>query len=527
MLCDSCKIPLLHDALPTPAQVSALRSFLRSTYLLPDLSRYQSEIAASTVILAQYDTEIDRLEQALQDMRGDRSKLQTYVDGCQAAVAPIRRLPLEILGEIFAPFSRSEHGGEREDYKGEAKRLAKSDLLQLSKVCSNWHKLIMGTPSLWSHVREHIDATFLGLLKRSLERGAGHPLTISFCSERNNPNKAAAINLLAEHSRRWQDLYLLVDFSSLAAFSNLRGKLYSLRTVAIISYDINEPSEIVNIFETAPRLTKVTFTAQNSRWCPPLPWHQLHSFVFDARFTAYVAALLGLINVPHLDTRFEVRNFQERSRGPDEQLTTTITSAINSLLLTARHTGGEWHWAIKLLGEALDCLTLPRLRDLSLNSYSSRSPMVWSMPAFTALSLRSSFCNTLRSLDIRYIVITGDDLIHSLASLASLRQLVISDQLNEEILVTDALLRRLALAADLNSCLVPQLEFLDCTSLFQFSAEAYLDFAMSRITHGTALLQGVLRDFSDGSCQFEVANHQTLLDFVAEHISNAEELQRH
>ncbi|KAJ7926201.1 hypothetical protein B0H13DRAFT_1470188, partial [Mycena leptocephala] len=117
------------------------------------------------------DSEIQKLQEALQAMLSDRTKLQTYVDGCRSTVSPIRRLPPEILCEIFASFSSPT------EYK--------SELLQISHVCVRWRSLVMDTPRLWSNIA--IDASmwtpesdrFIQLLRLCLERGARHPLTLS------------------------------------------------------------------------------------------------------------------------------------------------------------------------------------------------------------------------------------------------------------------------------------------------------------------------------------------------------------
>ncbi|KAJ7108837.1 hypothetical protein C8R43DRAFT_184470 [Mycena crocata] len=148
----SCNVPLFFDALPTPAQTESLRDFLISTEVPLDPSYYHSQIAASTPILARYDTEIERLKKTLQD----RSMLKDHVYGCQAAL-PIRRLPPEILVEIFAPSSFSSSSPPKTKALDD---LAKFDLLQLSQVWSYWHTLVMDTPSLWSHIA--VNASWAG-----------------------------------------------------------------------------------------------------------------------------------------------------------------------------------------------------------------------------------------------------------------------------------------------------------------------------------------------------------------------------
>ncbi|KAJ7143175.1 hypothetical protein C8R43DRAFT_891854, partial [Mycena crocata] len=141
MLCDSCKHPLrLSDALPTTSQTQVLKEFLRSLCIPLDPSYYQSQIAALAPTLSQYDAEIERL-------LTERSKVQDYVDGCQAALSPVRHLPPEILCEIFVPFTQSSF--HTCSFQQETAILAQPKLLGLSQVCSHWHRIVLGTPRLW------------------------------------------------------------------------------------------------------------------------------------------------------------------------------------------------------------------------------------------------------------------------------------------------------------------------------------------------------------------------------------------
>ncbi|KAJ7138106.1 hypothetical protein C8R44DRAFT_555779, partial [Mycena epipterygia] len=133
--------------------------------------------------LAQYDSEIERLKETLQAMLADRMKLQQYAQGCRSAMSPIRRLPPEILCEIFMAHSSSSP--QPHSSAGEKKNISKSDLLLVSHVCAQWRTLALGTPRLWSDIAVDLyfwppdPTSFLRLLRTSLERGAGHPLTFS------------------------------------------------------------------------------------------------------------------------------------------------------------------------------------------------------------------------------------------------------------------------------------------------------------------------------------------------------------
>ncbi|KAJ7147831.1 hypothetical protein C8R43DRAFT_1108186 [Mycena crocata] len=377
----------------------------------------------------------------------------------------------------------------------------------------------MGTPSLWSDIAVHLDCwpgynpnSQLYLLKAALERGAGRPLTISFISDRRlSAVPESSLALLADHCRRWQHLHLFVDsFADLNKIACVKGKLDSLQTLSLSSWSEQAFFEDIDIFERAPQLSGVSFGAVNPRCCPRLPWRQLQTFTYHFGQTVDFAAALSLMcNLSHPEAGFEVRHLNAGRRFD----LPAITSSVASFLLTVYAASTS-----QAVGEVLSSLTLPHLRELSVNSSSNISPAMWPTTQFAALSHRSAFSTTLRSLDIRYVTIADDDLILSLSSPASLESLVISDQQSTKTAVTDVLLRRLALTSDPSSCLVPQLKFFDCTSSFLFSPPLYYEFIASRVVPGTAPFRAVLRGLFAYPSARDTFNRETfrmLFDLVA------------
>ncbi|KAJ7649122.1 hypothetical protein DFH06DRAFT_1209001 [Mycena polygramma] len=148
MLCESCKHPLLPpDALPTPTQIEVLLEYLRSSSVPQDPSGYEAAISASTAARMQYDSQIERLQETLERMRTDRTKLQEYIDACRSVFSPVRRLPPELLCEIFA--SVPDHA---EPWTETPADVAKFHLLRISEVCNHWRTLVIRTPRLWSDI---------------------------------------------------------------------------------------------------------------------------------------------------------------------------------------------------------------------------------------------------------------------------------------------------------------------------------------------------------------------------------------
>ncbi|KAJ7147934.1 hypothetical protein C8R43DRAFT_1237113 [Mycena crocata] len=532
MLCDACKHPLLPpDALPTPAQADALRQFLSSGALPLDPAHYQSQIATSVAGLARYDAEIGRVQETLGRLIADRLKLQEYADGLRAAMSPVRALPAEILGEIFTPFSRSCGSTTCDE---ELDNLAKVDLLDLSKVCSRWHRVILGTPRLWSDIvvdleywfEDHYwseDPRFLHLLSTALERGAHHPLTLSFRDDasRRLEQTVSVLTLVAQYSQRWQQVSFRGRLSLLEHISHIKGKLDILGTLSLETW---EEENLTDLFEIAPRLVSVNL--DNIRLCPKLPWDQLHSLAWIDADSGDISDILGSIRkLSHSEATVELRRFDGFNGHLDLP---AVTSTISSFLVElwpvdpGRNAG---------LAEIFACLTLPHLQKLFVARVdTSHGTIPWPVNHFGSLSLRSSFSDTLRVLEIPAVEIADDEipaveiaddeLLRSLMSLGSLDRLVVADQqelegLPEHVLVTDALLLRLTYTPD--SQLIPNLTHLTCTSLFKFSANVYLDFVLSRIRRrapGEEPFQCGLCHFRRTAYEFDPGVHQNLLELV-------------
>ncbi|KAJ6477936.1 hypothetical protein C8R47DRAFT_945993, partial [Mycena vitilis] len=92
--------------------------------------------------LARYDDEIHVMQQALSQLISERQLLQQYNDGCRSLFAPVRRLPTEILTEIFALCHPTT----------DTIRAAQSHLLPLAQVCWRWYETVIGTPRLWATI---------------------------------------------------------------------------------------------------------------------------------------------------------------------------------------------------------------------------------------------------------------------------------------------------------------------------------------------------------------------------------------
>ncbi|KAJ7744598.1 hypothetical protein B0H16DRAFT_987345 [Mycena metata] len=366
--------------LPSPSQISELRGVIRS-HSPPSatlLARSHSVLDNSPVELARYATEIRMLEEALAELKSERALLESHVDDCRSLFSPVRRLPTELLVEIFdlcSPDFNSVDDTTTVDQ--EEDRLAKIYLLRISRVCSRWHDIVMNSPKLWSTITVDTtlwrkstisSATLLALLVSSLKRGADFPLTLEAAIGRKHPSHKSVLKLLAQHSRRWQTAYLSVDPSHLTFLAHAQGNLPVLESLTLLSARRANVEATAEVFGAIPRLK----TAEISGWFDgaslQLPWGQLRQLTIanglcrmlsldmlpllsaEARCTIVVyAATLDLplhlstaaSNIPSLRIGFSTEH-----NKLDETTYLTRTS--------------------KVLGEIFAGLSLPRLGHLSI-----------------------------------------------------------------------------------------------------------------------------------------------------------------
>ncbi|KAJ7687714.1 hypothetical protein B0H17DRAFT_1069559 [Mycena rosella] len=180
-----------------------------------------STVSALSDELARYDARIEPLREELRQLETARAALQLHYDDCRSLLAPVRRLPFEILAKIFGLFSTEENASPLPSNASETThprvedaglfRLSQAHLSTLSKVCSRFYTVVMNTPTLWDTIQLHMLSRKIGyreltmvLLKRVLERGGNCLLNVVIRIEPGMAPHFDALKLLAQHSDRWQ-----------------------------------------------------------------------------------------------------------------------------------------------------------------------------------------------------------------------------------------------------------------------------------------------------------------------------------
>ncbi|KAJ7496500.1 hypothetical protein FB451DRAFT_197274 [Mycena latifolia] len=466
--------------LPNPAQINQLCDSIRSNSFPPETSSFRSFIAEAPAELARYNEEIQRLQEALDALRSERSILESYADGCRSAFSPVRRLPTELLVDIFdmcAPPGADTVSDETTPQE-ELERLAKTYLLRPSQVCSRWHDVIMDTAMLWSTVVVDTTCwdkcpvssdTLLRLVVLSLERGVDVPLTLDIAVE-DDSNERPLLQLITRDARRWKSIYLWIHPTSLRFLAGARGNMPVLEKLHLHAHC--EGQLEADIFET--------LTGRSTR-LPTLPWGQLLDVAFENCDSDQLS--IGFDMLPLISNVIQYSLTVDISSVILPLVLKPVTSGISALTITL-HASSSRTDTDSVVGAMLGCLTLPRLRKFRVFRPYDELPFLWNQPHFLSFASRSSMCASLTVLDIE-AVIQHDELLQCLELITSLEALYISDCEDYEtghVLITDILLHRLVWRPDDDKSLVPRLTFLSLISLIQFRDDSLWEFLTSRQT---------------------------------------------
>ncbi|KAJ6496094.1 hypothetical protein C8R45DRAFT_1211783 [Mycena sanguinolenta] len=416
----------------------------------PNLSSIVSVLAAG---VRQNDNDKAKLKDELSRLESRRSALEPYYLDCRSLLAPIHRLPSEILTDIFQLCRLS---------KPQVSASNREPLLLVSQVCILWHTLVMGTPSLWDTISLHASAfwgtpqqteTTMGLLRLAFERNGSSPLNVEFGSFEGHATRyGPALELIAiPHDGNLPNSYL----------SGVQGNLPLLRTLQL-SLD-GVALEKVDFLRSAPDVKNLTVRGSIEFCAPRLPLEGLVAYDcigLEAKAIAWAMASMSRLSHPcavRVEASLYYWDKVSYSRAGGLRLPQT-SSNISSLSLEVTRLGREViARCLQTFEEIFAALTLPSLCDLSFRAdYIETVTLPWPHTQFMAFSIRSTCHSHLRSLNLFHVTITEPELVDCLSTLPALQQLSIADHVHfHKTLVTTTLLTALTRTPEDSACPIP------------------------------------------------------------------------
>ncbi|KAF8213679.1 hypothetical protein K438DRAFT_1804442 [Mycena galopus ATCC 62051] len=247
-----------------------------------------------TLRLKELGDKIAELQQTIDKLAEERDGIRAYVEAHKALISPVRRLPLDILQEIFTACLPTHRN---------CVMSASEAPVLLGRICRSWRALSLLTPQLWArlHVAEPLrvpdadDGLFdqkvaqrIEITKTWLGRSGQCPLSISLKSAEYNRTFPASdtfasiqiLRALISFAPRWQHIHFTTPpLLILKTMSSLDTDMPWLETV-IFSHDFDSGLNDVDWgpFDMLRGARISGFSASGSIFVPqklPLLWNRL------------------------------------------------------------------------------------------------------------------------------------------------------------------------------------------------------------------------------------------------------------
>ena len=102
-----------------------------------------SILPVPTAKLADIDVEINRIQEIYSNLMEQRQALLAEIEGYQNLISPARRVPIDVLQEIFLHTLPTGHNALIDPHECP---------LLLTRICSGWRRIALSTPQLWSSI---------------------------------------------------------------------------------------------------------------------------------------------------------------------------------------------------------------------------------------------------------------------------------------------------------------------------------------------------------------------------------------
>ncbi|KAJ6616655.1 hypothetical protein B0H10DRAFT_2036413 [Mycena sp. CBHHK59/15] len=443
-----------------------------------EVEEIESFLVEPLLRLKRLDDKIVEMQQAIDDLIEERYALNSYVQAHRALVSPVRRLPLDIIQEIFIACLPTHRN---------CVMSAREAPVLLGRVCSAWRSISLSTPRLWARLHiveptrpfdmvpttlfEEKLAQRLEVTKSWLGRSGDCPLSLSLDS--NLDYVVTPPHLPPPHSNSGQFLQALIPFA--ARWRHINITISPLALGTLTSLTENDPAAYSVQWDSfgflrAPKIS--SFTLHGSNINPselPLGWDQLT-----------VLYLVGY------------------GWNPTHALTTDIAlqilskcpSLLRCQLLISGDPDGESHItnAIVELPHMFSRLVMPELKHFYFRGRTDTNDPL-SLASFLATATR------LDTLNIDTESFTPSSLVELLRSLPpSMQRLRITDRVHRMsaagVLNDDALAILTPSPSDAAPC-CPALRELHVSESCTISDEAFLRFITARMAAAPRTLKRV------------------------------------
>ncbi|KAJ7892798.1 hypothetical protein B0H14DRAFT_958222 [Mycena olivaceomarginata] len=288
------------------------------------------EIECIRTDLVSHTQELARIDERIRELSAQRDQIQAYIGSHKALISHPRRLPVDILREIFVACLPADRN---------AVMSAREAPLLLGRICSAWRATALTTPRLWASLHASFDyiaakSPRAPAVAEWLGRSAACPISLSLSYltrwADETSSTSAVLKSLTDFSTRWRHVELIhLSPARVRELARIRAPaLESLKFTGTVSllHDldfINFPSLHTVILDSDIE------SMEDSVLTMPLVWGQL------AHLTLICYEGFSLSNVVVLLRRCtHLVSFQVSLKESDLEIVDTISGPISLPFLT-------------------------------------------------------------------------------------------------------------------------------------------------------------------------------------------------
>ncbi|KAK7031840.1 F-box domain-containing protein [Favolaschia claudopus] len=354
-----------------------------------ELTDFRNVIRKTGTPLARLDDEIARTRRHLQDLEDRRAELWSFREQNRGVLSPLRRVPLEVLGEIFQwALPLPQDSPLRKGF-----RISDSPW-NLTHVCRRWRDVAISAPSLWSLVaikygddsKSSLWSYPLPMVETQIERAQSHGLRIHFYGSEvaNSESQIQVLECLMQYMSRWEDLSIGLTSFLYPILESVDDQLSLLRRVWVewMCLESQQSAGPITAFQRAPSLCNVAVCNEHMYTPVFLPIEQLTRYQLNAPWNSHrdILALAPNLVEAHIAVAYDEEDdwpTPPRSDGKFLQLSLLKRLFVSHL-------------------EILQYVTFPVLEEIAVGIDSDE---VDAIPKYLEPSISRSSC-TLRSLCI-------------------------------------------------------------------------------------------------------------------------------
>ncbi|KAJ6618874.1 hypothetical protein B0H10DRAFT_2028332 [Mycena sp. CBHHK59/15] len=321
------------------------------------------------------DAKIARLNSQIRDLGCLRELEREKIASLRGAIAPIRKLPIELLTHIFLLSVVEKDIPD-----------SRRNVHRICQVSPYWRQLAHSTPQLWTtplrlrpFTRPNED--YLASTQTWVDRSYPLPIPIHVSSVLSEDEILPLMGVLLSAAKRWRTLN--TAFESVASFIHLPPDTFpSLEELVLRAQDENSDRFDIPAFGNAPRLRSVTLCLRNG-WVS-IPWHQLTELnVTEDSPIRCNEILLACENI--VTSTFHTRAWPTTVQAPSPQKTLPF---LKNLVLSFGAHGNGGH-----LAPIFETFNLPALHKFDLMMDTA---IPWPAVSFTQFQRRSPNIHSIK-----------------------------------------------------------------------------------------------------------------------------------